>query len=116
MHNGQRVFYTGENGDRWILVSETDDIVSVRHEPNERSGGDIHSFDIGAFLIEEPHSAQNQALRAMISSLTHIESGAAPPLGEWDTEPLEPTAQADMRIDDPVNNADNGSVVGAREK
>jgi hypothetical protein len=70
MHKGERVFYTSENGDRWLLLSGEDDIVSVRHIPNAASGGDEKTFELGGFLIEERHSAQNQALRALISSLT----------------------------------------------
>lgn len=70
MHNGERVFYTSDNGDRWLLLSSDEDIVSVRHVPNVASGGDSKTYELGAFLIEERHSAQNQALRALISSLT----------------------------------------------
>lgn len=72
MHSGQRVFYTSENGDRWLLQSG-DDIVTVRHLPNAASGGQSSTTEIGAFLIQERHSAQNQALRALIASLTRTE-------------------------------------------
>jgi hypothetical protein len=65
------VFYTSENGDRWLLLSAHDDIVSVVHLPNEASGGQGGvTYELGAFLIEERHTPQNQALRALISSLT----------------------------------------------
>lgn len=74
MQNGERVFYTSENGDRWLLLSG-EDIVSVRHIPNAGSGGESKTFELGAFLIEERHSAQNQALRALIASLTRPEEG-----------------------------------------
>lgn len=73
MQNGERVFYTSENGDRWLLLSSNDDIVSVRHVPNAASGGESTTCELGAFLIQERHSAQNQALRALISSLTQNE-------------------------------------------
>lgn len=73
MQNGERVFYTSENGDRWLLMSSGEDIVSVRHVPNAASGGEARMFEIGAFLVHERHSAQNQALRALISSLTRME-------------------------------------------
>ncbi len=76
MSNGERVFYTSENGDRWLLMSSGENTVSVWHVPNAASGGVGKSYDIGAFLMEERHSAQNQALRALISSLVRIdESG-----------------------------------------
>lgn len=70
MQNGERMFYTSENGDRWFLRSGEDDIVSVLHMPNSPSGGQGVTYELGAFLIEERHSPQNQALRALISSLT----------------------------------------------
>lgn len=72
MQNGERVFYTSENGDRWLLLSG-EDIVSVRHIPNAASGGDSKTYELGAFLVDERHSAQNQALRALVSSLTTTE-------------------------------------------
>jgi hypothetical protein len=73
MQNGERVFYTSENGDRWLLLSSDDDTVSVRHVPNAASGGESRTFELEAFLTQERHSAQNQALRALISSLTRTE-------------------------------------------
>lgn len=72
MQNGERAFYTSENGDRWLLLAG-EDVVSVRHVPNAASGGQRKTYELGAFLIEERHSAQNQALRALISSLTRTE-------------------------------------------
>lgn len=70
MLSGERVFYTSENGDQWLLVSGEDEIVSVRHVPNAASGGRPATYELGAFLIQERHAAQNQALRALISSVT----------------------------------------------
>jgi hypothetical protein len=76
MRFGERVFYTSENGDRWLLVTD-DDIVSVRHIPNAASGGAGRTIELGAFLTKERHSAQNQALRALISSLTRSETNGS---------------------------------------
>lgn len=73
MRNGERVFYTSENGDRWLLLSGADDIASIKHIPNAASGGEERTFELGGFLMEHRHSAQNQALRALISSLTRSE-------------------------------------------
>jgi hypothetical protein len=73
VQNGERVFYTSENGDRWLLLADESDIVSVRHVPNASSGGQANDFELGAFLVRERHAAQNQALRALISSLTRSE-------------------------------------------
>ena len=72
MSHGKRVFYTSENGDRWLLLSTEEDIALVCHIPNAASGGDQKTYDVGV-LIEERHSAQNRALRALISSLTRSE-------------------------------------------
>lgn len=69
MQIGERAFYTSENGDRWLLLSG-EDIVSVRHQPNAASGEAPKTFELGGFLIEERYSPQNQALRALISTLT----------------------------------------------
>lgn len=73
MSHGKRVFYTSENGDGWLLLSTEEDIALVCDIPNAASGGDQKTYDIGEFLIEERRSAQNQALRALISSLTRSE-------------------------------------------
>ena len=73
MSNGERVFYTSENGDRWLLLSTEDEIAAVCHIPNAASGGDQQTFELGEFLVQERHSAQNQALRALIASLTRSE-------------------------------------------
>lgn len=78
MQNGERVFYTSENGDRWLLLSNDNDIVSVRHVPNVSSGGEGRTIELGAFLIEERHSPQNQALRALISTLTRSDATRSP--------------------------------------
>jgi hypothetical protein len=73
MHNGERVFYTSENGDRWLLLADEEEIVTVRHVPNAASGGNEKTYELGGFLIDERHAPQNQALRALISSLTRSE-------------------------------------------
>ena len=74
MSIGERAFYTSENGDRWLLLSG-EDAVCVRHQPNAASGGAAKTIELAGFLIEEPHSPQNQALRALISTLTRTPAG-----------------------------------------
>ena len=64
----ERVFYTSENGDQWFLEDE-DEVVTVRHRPNAASGGRTSVMDLGAFLVQEQHSPQNQALRRLLSTL-----------------------------------------------
>lgn len=71
MRGGERVFYTSENGDRWLLLADLMG-VSVRHIPNAASGGETTTYDIGTFLSRERHAAQNDALRALISTLTRV--------------------------------------------
>ena len=44
MQNGERVFYTSENGDPWLLLSDENDVVSVRHIPNASLGGQATEF------------------------------------------------------------------------
>ncbi len=73
MRNGERVFYTSENGDRWLMMSSDDDMVSIRHVPNAASNGIEETYELGAFLSRGRHSPQNQALRALIASLTRSE-------------------------------------------
>jgi hypothetical protein len=73
MQNGERVFYTSDSGDRWLLLSTDVDGVSVRHVPNAASGGESKTFELGEFLIQERHTAQNQALRSLVSSLTRTD-------------------------------------------
>jgi hypothetical protein len=62
------VFYTSSSGDQWLLNNQ-DDVLSVRHQPNQASGGRGQLYELGAFLMLEQHSAQNQALRSLIATL-----------------------------------------------
>ncbi|WP_173087675.1 hypothetical protein [Devosia sp. 1635] len=62
------LFYASENGDRWLLDCE-DDVLSVMHYANEPSGGRVTTYDLGAFLVQERHSAENRSLRQLIGTL-----------------------------------------------
>jgi hypothetical protein len=95
VQSGERVFYTGENGDRWLLMSSDEDIASVRHVPNAPSGGKSQTYELGAFLTNERHSAQNQALRALISSLTRVE----PSIGTSADNELADRVEAAQKLD-----------------
>jgi hypothetical protein len=68
MPNPERVFYTSSSGDQWLLNYDNA-ALSVRHQPNEASGGTGRLLELGAFLMLEQHSAQNQALRTLIATL-----------------------------------------------
>ena len=68
MSTSERVFYSSENGDEWLL-STHNGTLSVRHQSNASSGGSTRTFELSAFLANEQHSAQNQALRKLIATL-----------------------------------------------
>jgi hypothetical protein len=68
MQVSERVFYASENGDQWLL-SDSSGTLAVRHQPNAASGGTSRTFELSAFLANEQHSAQNQALRKLIATL-----------------------------------------------
>ena len=61
------VFYESQNGDRWLLVTDTGGRRFVRHIPNQSSGGVVELTDLASFLTREPHSPQNQALAKVLS-------------------------------------------------
>ena len=65
----ERAFYTSENGDVWLLVRDSDGAMSVTHRPNVASGGVGHTIELGAFLMNERHTAQNRVLQALIATL-----------------------------------------------
>jgi len=72
-------FYSSENGDHWLLDCE-DDVLSVRHQANEPSGGKVTIYDLGAFLVQQRHSPENRSLRQLIGTLLKPMS-PAPQLG-----------------------------------
>jgi hypothetical protein len=52
-----RALYTSSNGDRWLLVreSETKEVL-IKHEPNAASGGKSSHTAIGEFLRSGAHA------------------------------------------------------------
>lgn len=64
----ERVFYTSENGNEWLL-SYGSGVLADRHQPNAASGGESGTMELGAFLQHEQHSAQNQKLVELIATL-----------------------------------------------
>ena len=60
-------FYRSQNGDKWLLVTDTGGRRFVRHVPNRSSGGIAELTNLESFLLREPHSPQNQALAKMVS-------------------------------------------------
>lgn len=68
MSASERVFYSSENGDQWMLTNQNGTL-SVRHQSNASSGGNTRTHELSAFLENEQHAAQNQALRKLIATL-----------------------------------------------
>lgn len=67
-------FYRSSNGDRWQLVRDTENGQrTVRHEPNLSSGGRVTDYPVEEWLDRTGTSPENQALRALMEKLSHIE-------------------------------------------
>jgi len=61
-----KVFHESQNGDQWLLVTDTGGRQFIRHIPNRSSGGTIELTDLQSFLDREPRSPQNQALTSLL--------------------------------------------------
>ena len=73
----ERLIYSSENGDRWLLVRGPEpDRVFVRHEPNAASGGRVAEVRIADFLIRGVYGPEHQALLRMIEGLVEVGSHA----------------------------------------
>ncbi len=65
-----RELYHSSNGDRWLLVRDSDTgRVYVRHEPNAASGGKPSDIEIGAFLARGGKGPEHQELLRLIGTL-----------------------------------------------
>jgi hypothetical protein len=66
----REIYRSAHNGDRWLLVCDTDSgRVFVRHEPNLSSGGQVADIEIGAFLIGAGSGPEKQELLRLIGTL-----------------------------------------------
>ena len=72
------MFYTSENGDRWLLVTDAGGRKFVRHIPNQSSGGVVELTDLQSFIDREPHSPQNEALKTVLHSQQAAPLNASP--------------------------------------
>lgn len=63
-----RELYSSSNGDRWLLVRDSDRVY-VRHIPNEASGGKATTIDIRTFLVRDGHGPQHHELIRLIGTL-----------------------------------------------
>jgi hypothetical protein len=61
--------YSSPNGDRWLLVcdSESGEAI-IRHEANEASGGMVSEQSVDAFLATDGQGPEHLALQQMILS------------------------------------------------
>jgi hypothetical protein len=66
MSSQDRVFYSSENGDQWVLIGGTADGATVRHQPNASSGGQSRDVDLEDFLFREQNTPQGAALRRIV--------------------------------------------------
>ena len=64
----ERLIYSSENGDRWVLVHEFgSDRPFVRHTANLSSGGQVTDTPVDEFLARGRTSPEHIALRRMLS-------------------------------------------------
>jgi len=68
MPEENRLFYSSENGDDWLLVNGDSKDALVRHRPNASSGGQSREVSLADFLSREQNTPQGQALRRMLDA------------------------------------------------
>src|SRR5215831_19722961 len=72
--------YSSPNGDRWFLCRDpASGDVSIRHEANLASGGQLRDLGIGAFLSRGELHPEHRALLHLIGTL--VESSPPAPKG-----------------------------------
>jgi hypothetical protein len=77
MTSETKELYSSPNGDRWLLVRESESgRVWVRHIPNLPSGGKTSDIELGAFLCERSYGPQHTELLRLIGTL--VETQPAP--------------------------------------
>jgi hypothetical protein len=65
-----RELYRSENGDRWLLIRDSESgRVFVRHEANLASGGQVADIEIGAFITGVGQGPEKQELLRLIGTL-----------------------------------------------
>ena len=67
----REIYRSAPNGDRWLLVHDTETKrVLVRHEPNQSSGGEASDSEVAAFLLGgAPDAPERRELLRLISTL-----------------------------------------------
>jgi hypothetical protein len=76
----ETTIYSSSNGDRWVLVRDSNSGRSfVRHEPNRSSGGKFVEIDVDDFLLRDGQSPQGVALRDLLTSSPSATAGSTSP-------------------------------------
>jgi hypothetical protein len=66
----RELYQSAPNGDRWLLVRETESgMAFIEHEPNASSGGAASRIGIGEFLAHGGSGPEHQALLRLIGTL-----------------------------------------------
>jgi hypothetical protein len=68
-----RKLYSSPTGDRWYLIRDASREVSVRHEANSASGGNVDHIEIGVFL-SSGRGPEHQELLRLIGPLLDDET------------------------------------------
>lgn len=62
-------FYESANGDRWILVEDTESgAMVVRHQPNRPSGGRTSEMEVSDFLDLGGQGPEHASLRQLLET------------------------------------------------
>ena len=66
--------YTSANGDRWLLISDSEaDQQMVRHEANPASGGQVTHMEVQEFLSRNGAGPEYGALRGLLNQFAAVE-------------------------------------------
>jgi hypothetical protein len=66
--------YTSSNGDRWMLISDSDaDQKMVRHTANPASGGMVTHTEVQEFLSRGGSGPEYGALRTLLNQFAEVE-------------------------------------------
>ena len=75
--NSRELYRSGANGDRWLLVLDSQSgRVFVEHRPNASSGGQTSRVEVGDFLAHGGKGPEHQALLRLIGTLVEEQASA----------------------------------------
>lgn len=89
----RRELYRSPNGDTWFLVREpADGRAFIFHQPNAPSGGRLSHIELAAFLSNNAHGPEQQALLRLIGTLVEVPPYAEQTSGLSDMTAVRPYA------------------------